>query len=110
MKITDSIPVSIGIPYNIQLSLDRKHFYVTEPRLQTVEIIDIPSKKPIGTFTLTTPHGAILTGTAAGGTDAAVPVSSLQLTFTVLAGTKDFQHASGTIDLSGTLTGNLTRG
>jgi hypothetical protein len=54
MRITDSIPVSVGIPTGMQLSYDRKHFYIGEPRSQTVEIIDIPTRKTIGTFTLST--------------------------------------------------------
>jgi hypothetical protein len=56
MRITDSIPISVGIPIGMQLSYDRKHFYVMDPRFQTVEIIDIPSKRSLGTFTMSTPE------------------------------------------------------
>jgi hypothetical protein len=52
MKIVDSMPVSIGIPLGITLSYDRKHFYVREPRTESVEIFDIASRKSLGTFTL----------------------------------------------------------
>src|SRR5688500_20195854 len=52
MRITDSIPVSIGIPVGIQLSYDRKHFYINEPRFESVEIFDIATRKSLGTFTL----------------------------------------------------------
>jgi hypothetical protein len=54
-KVRDSIPVSIGIPTGMQLSFDRKHFYVLDPQFETVEIIDIASRKPLGRFTLSTP-------------------------------------------------------
>jgi hypothetical protein len=56
MRLTDSIPVSVGIPVGMQLSYDRKHFYVGEPRSESVEIIDIPTRKSLGTFTLSTPE------------------------------------------------------
>lgn len=56
MRITDSIPVSVGIPLGMQLSYDRRHFYVLDPRVQTVEIIDIHSRRSLGTFTLSTPE------------------------------------------------------
>ena len=55
MRITDSIPVSIGIPIGMQLSWDRRRFYVREPRFETVEIIDVAGRKSLGTFTLSTP-------------------------------------------------------
>lgn len=52
MRITDTIPIASGIPIGMQLSYDRKRFYVTEPRFETVEIVDIASRKSTGTFTL----------------------------------------------------------
>jgi DNA-binding beta-propeller fold protein YncE len=52
MRITDSIPVSIGIPIGVQLSYDRKHFYVQEPRFESVEIFDVATRKSLGSFTL----------------------------------------------------------
>jgi hypothetical protein len=52
MRITDSMPVSIGIPIGMQLSYDRKHFYVQEPRFESVEIFDIATRKSLGSFTL----------------------------------------------------------
>ena len=55
MRITDSIPIAVGIPMGMQLSYDRKRLYVTEPRFETVEIIDIASRKSTGTFTLSAP-------------------------------------------------------
>ncbi|HEX6942238.1 MAG TPA: hypothetical protein VF128_04885 [Gemmatimonadaceae bacterium] len=52
MRITDSMPVSVGIPVGMQLSYDRKHFYVSEPRFESVEIFDIATRKSLGTFSL----------------------------------------------------------
>src|SRR5688500_20380991 len=57
MRITDSIPVSIGIPVGIQLSYDRKHFYINEPRFESVEIFDVATRKSLGTFTLSSEIG-----------------------------------------------------
>ena len=56
MRITDSIHMEQGIPFGLQLSYDRKHFYVGEPRSERIEIIDIASKRSIGSFTLSTPE------------------------------------------------------
>jgi hypothetical protein len=53
-----------------------------------------------GTFSLTTPHGATLTGTVTG-TTTAVPTSSLHLTLTLHKGTREFKHVTGEIVLSG---------
>jgi len=50
--ITDTIPVSIGIPIAMLLSSNRKHFYVMDPTFENVEVIDIASKKAIDKFTL----------------------------------------------------------
>ena len=55
MRVTDSIPVSIGIPIGMQLSHDRKRFYIREPRFETVEVIDIAARRSLGTFSLSTP-------------------------------------------------------
>lgn len=55
MRVTDSIPVSVGIPIGMQLSYDRRRFYVREPRSETVEIIDVAGRRSLGTFTLNTP-------------------------------------------------------
>ena len=52
MKVVDSMPVSIGIPIGMGLSYDRKHFYVREPRFETVEVFDIATRKSLGTFSL----------------------------------------------------------
>ena len=59
MRVVDSIPVSIGIPLGMQLSYDRQRFYVREPRQETVEIFDIPGRKSLGTFTLSTPGRSV---------------------------------------------------
>lgn len=52
MRVIDTIPVSVGIPLIQGISEDRKRFYVTEPRREQVEIIDITSKRQIDRFTL----------------------------------------------------------
>jgi hypothetical protein len=59
MTIRDSMAVSIGIPMGLQLSYDRKHFYVREPRSESVEIFDVATKKALGTFTLSTPGRSV---------------------------------------------------
>jgi hypothetical protein len=55
----------------------------------------------VGTFTLTTPHRAVLTGSVTGTTNAATPTASLSLTLTLDHGTREFKHVTGTIVLSG---------
>jgi hypothetical protein len=54
-----------------------------------------------GTFSLTTPHGATLTGAVTGTTNAAAPTASLHLTLTLHQGTREFEHVTGEIVLSG---------
>ena len=54
-----------------------------------------------GTFSLTTPHGATVTGTVTGTTDGAVPTASLNLTLTPNGGTREFKRVTGEIVLSG---------
>jgi len=51
MKVRDSIKVA-AIPYTMTLSFNRQHFYVLNPYIDSVEVIDIPGKKSLGTFTL----------------------------------------------------------
>lgn len=52
LAVRDSIPLSIGIPYASLLSADHSHFYVLNPRQDHVEVVDIASRKSMGTFTL----------------------------------------------------------
>jgi DNA-binding beta-propeller fold protein YncE len=51
MQVRDSIKTSIGIP-SLSLSFNRKNLYVTDPRNEKVEIIDLASKRSVGNFTL----------------------------------------------------------
>jgi DNA-binding beta-propeller fold protein YncE len=51
MKVKDSIKTSIGIP-RLSLSFDRKHIYVSDPGYEKVEIIDVATKKSLGSFAL----------------------------------------------------------
>ena len=52
LKVVDSIPISVGIPYSMVLSANRNHFYVLDPQLETVEVVDIATRKAIDKFTL----------------------------------------------------------
>lgn len=52
MRVRDTIAVSVGIPYIMQLSFDRTHFYVLDPGRENLEIIDIASKRSTGRFSL----------------------------------------------------------
>jgi hypothetical protein len=54
MKVRDSIKLA-AIPYTMTLSFDRKHFYVLDPFVEHIEVVDIASRKSLGTFTLSTP-------------------------------------------------------
>jgi DNA-binding beta-propeller fold protein YncE len=59
LAVRDSIPISIGIPAGMLLSANRTHFYVTNPRSDQVEIIDIATRKATGKFTLNTPNTVV---------------------------------------------------
>jgi hypothetical protein len=74
----------------------------------------------VGTFTLTTPHGATLSGTVTGVYGISGPSSvPFEFTLTAAAGTRSLQQAIGTIQMdgiwhfdnsiSGTLAGSLER-
>ena len=52
MRVTDSIPVSIGIPTSMILSYGRTRMYVMNPQFDEVEIFDLGTKKSTGKFTL----------------------------------------------------------
>ena len=52
LTVTDTIPVSIGIPTGILPSHDRKHLYVAEATFENVEVFDVATRKPIDRFTL----------------------------------------------------------
>ena len=60
LKVVDSIPVSVGIPLDMTLSFNRKHFYVLDPKLETVEIIDIASRRSLDKFTLSSGNTRVL--------------------------------------------------
>ena len=51
-KIVGTIPFQSGIPRRTTLSRDRKRFYTIEAQMETVEILDIASRKTIDRFTL----------------------------------------------------------
>lgn len=54
LTLRDSIQMSIGIPTRLALSTNRKNLYVSNPRADWVEIVDIASRKTTGKFTLNT--------------------------------------------------------
>ncbi|HEY9226202.1 MAG TPA: hypothetical protein VIP11_06125, partial [Gemmatimonadaceae bacterium] len=51
MQVRDTIKSSIGIPL-LSLSFNRKNLYLTDPRNEKVEIIDLATKRPVANFTL----------------------------------------------------------
>lgn len=55
MRVTDSVPLP-WIPFFYQLSQDRKHLYLVDPHFQTIQVVDLPSRKATETFTLSTPE------------------------------------------------------
>ena len=52
LRVTDTIPVSVGIPTSMILSQNRQHFYVLDPTFEHVEVIDIATRKSLDKFTL----------------------------------------------------------
>jgi len=52
MRVTDTIPVTVGIPLIFGVSDDRRRFYVGEPHNEQMEIIDITTKRQVDRFTL----------------------------------------------------------
>lgn len=52
MRVTDTIPVTVGIPMVAGMSEDRKRLYVTEPFNEHLEIIDLATKRQVDRFTL----------------------------------------------------------
>ena len=51
-EVVRDIPVSIGIPLDVEPSFDRQRLYVTEARREYVEVIDISSGRSLDTYTL----------------------------------------------------------
>ena len=51
-EVVDRIPVKRRISLGVTLSQDRSRLYVMDPFFETIEIIDLPSKRSIGEFTL----------------------------------------------------------
>ena len=49
----DEIKLKTGIPRSLSLSQSRTKFYVLESTFEKIEIVDIPSRSTLGTFTLT---------------------------------------------------------
>jgi len=53
MQVRDTIKSSIGIP-DLSLSFDRRHLYLSDPRSEKVEIVDLATKKSLANFSLST--------------------------------------------------------
>ena len=54
MAVADSMPVSVGIPIGLTLSVDRKKMYAIDPAFEWVEIFDLATRKATSKFTLST--------------------------------------------------------
>ena len=52
MAVRDSLPVAIGIPIGLTLSMDRTRLYAIDPTFEWVETFDVASRKSLGKFTL----------------------------------------------------------
>ena len=52
-KVTGTIQLKTGIPRRLTLSRDRARFYIIDATAEKVEIVDVPSKTTVDTFTLT---------------------------------------------------------
>ncbi|HUF49477.1 MAG TPA: hypothetical protein VMN60_01505 [Longimicrobiales bacterium] len=52
LRVTDTIPVSIGVPVGITVSADRSRMYVMEPYFEKVEVFDLATKQAVDQFTL----------------------------------------------------------
>jgi len=51
-KVVGQIPCKTGLPMSLQLSEDRKRFYVESVSFEDFEIVDLASRKSIDSFTL----------------------------------------------------------
>jgi hypothetical protein len=51
-KVVGTIPFKSGIPRRTTLSKDRKRFYTIEAAMEKLEIVDIPTRTTVDTFTL----------------------------------------------------------
>src|SRR5262245_27920227 len=51
-KIVSTIPFKSGIPRRTTLSRDRKRIYTIDAGMEKLEIVDIPTRKTVDTFTL----------------------------------------------------------
>lgn len=60
MRITDSMPVTAGIPIGTLLSYDKKRMYALDARYERVEVFDLDQRKAVDSFTLTTPDQRVM--------------------------------------------------
>lgn len=52
LAVRDSMPVSIGIPFGLRLSANRKHIYALDPAMDKVEVFDVGTRKAVDRFSL----------------------------------------------------------
>ena len=52
MEVTEEIPVTVGIPRRMALSLDRTRLYMVDAKAESVEIIDVATRETVDTLTL----------------------------------------------------------
>ncbi len=52
LEIVDEIPTSIGIPIGLTLSDNHERIYVRDAEFEEIEIIDVATRRPIDSFTL----------------------------------------------------------
>jgi hypothetical protein len=52
LTVTDTIPVSVGVPIGMQFSFDRSRMYLMDAGYEKVEVIDLATRKAVDQFTL----------------------------------------------------------
>jgi hypothetical protein len=51
-KVTETIPLEIGLPRRLVMSKDMSRFYIADIHALKIEVVDVASKKTLETFTL----------------------------------------------------------
>lgn len=52
LTVRDSMPVSIGVPIGLTLSVDRRRLYTTDPSFEWIEVFDLATRRATSKFTL----------------------------------------------------------
>lgn len=53
LSVIDTIPVSVGVPINMQFSFDQSRLYLMDAGYEKVEVFDLATRKAVDQFTLT---------------------------------------------------------